>query len=115
MNRWDLQALARRHLRSARALHRANPTAAYFLAGLAVELALKACIARRTRRYDFPEKKMANDSHVHDPTKLVTVAGLNRALDSEMKTSREFSLNWLIVRNWKSKRRYDPGVTTKDN
>jgi HEPN domain-containing protein len=29
---------------------------AYYLAGYAVECALKACIAKGTRRYEFPDK-----------------------------------------------------------
>lgn len=39
------------------------PEGAYYLAGYAVECALKSCIARRTQEHDFPDKKLANDSH----------------------------------------------------
>jgi len=30
---------------------------AYYLAGYAVECAIKACIAKGTRRYEFPDKR----------------------------------------------------------
>jgi len=30
---------------------------AYYLAGYAVECALKACIAKETRRHEFPDRK----------------------------------------------------------
>ena len=32
------------------------PAGAYYLMGYAVECALKACIAKQTKRYDFPPK-----------------------------------------------------------
>ena len=46
---------------------------AYYLAGYSVECALKACIAKQTARYDFPDKSKANDSFVHDLKKLAGV------------------------------------------
>jgi hypothetical protein len=57
MNRRDLQTLAKIRLKEAQALARLRLyDGAYYLAGYAVECALKACIARRTSRYDFPDK-----------------------------------------------------------
>jgi HEPN domain-containing protein len=57
MDRKDLRALSRVRLSEARALFKAGlPDGAYYLAGYAVECALKACIAKETQRYEFPEK-----------------------------------------------------------
>ena len=36
---------------------RESSPAAYYLCGYAVDGRLKACIAKQTRRYDFPDKK----------------------------------------------------------
>lgn len=49
---------------------------AYYLAGYVVECGLKACIAKKTKRYDFPNKRIAIDSYTHDLNQLVRVAGL---------------------------------------
>jgi HEPN domain-containing protein len=59
-NRQDFQRLAGMRLRDARVLMRnGNLEAAYYLTGLAVECALKACIAKNTKRYDFPPNQTA--------------------------------------------------------
>ncbi len=64
-------------LAEARALLKAGlPDGAYYLVGYAVECALKACIARGTQRYEFPEKKRVNASHTYDLGELVKVAEL---------------------------------------
>lgn len=77
MNRSDLQALARVRLAEAQALVRAaRPDGAYYLAGYAVECALKACIARQTQRYEFPDKKIVDASYTHNLKELVRVANL---------------------------------------
>jgi HEPN domain-containing protein len=69
MNRADFQQLSELRLREAQALLAAGlPDGAYYLAGYAVECALKACIAKRTREHDFADKKLVNDSHTHDLT-----------------------------------------------
>jgi HEPN domain-containing protein len=50
MTRRDFQALSATRLREARALLKTgNPEGAYYLAGYAIECALKACVAKKTR------------------------------------------------------------------
>lgn len=51
--------------------------------GYAVECALKACVAKQVRRYDFPDKKLANEAFTHDLEKLVRVSGLWRLLEQD--------------------------------
>ena len=66
MNRAGFQHLAELRLREAEALLAAGlPDGAYYLAGYSVECALKACIAKRTREHDFPEKE-SKDFYIHD-------------------------------------------------
>ena len=65
-NRRDFQRLARLRLRDARVLMRnGNSEAAYYLIGLAVECAVKACIAKNTRRYDFPRTRTPSRKSTH--------------------------------------------------
>ena len=57
MNRADLQKLSNTRIREAKALFAAGEySGAYYLAGYAVECALKACFAKNVKQYDFPEK-----------------------------------------------------------
>lgn len=75
MNRFDLQKMAEERVADAAALLDAERyQAAYYLCGYAVEFALKACIARQVREFDFPDRKVVNDSYVHDLKKLLTVS-----------------------------------------
>jgi len=107
MNRNDLKALARARPRESRILLDSGEySGAYYLAGYVVECALKAVIARQTQRYDFPDKNRANDSWIHDPTRLVDVAGLRAFLQAEIKTDPEFADNWSVVKDWKEDSRY---------
>ncbi len=79
MTRFDFQRLAKIRIKEAEALlDNGHYNGAYYLAGYAVECALKACIAKQTLRYDFPEKRRVDNSHTHDLTKLVRVADLEK-------------------------------------
>jgi HEPN domain-containing protein len=67
MNRNDFKVIARIRLKEARVLLKNNCyDGAYYLSGYAVECSLKACIAKQTRRHDFPEKKAVQESYTHD-------------------------------------------------
>ena len=55
MDRRDLQALSRIRINEAKGLLSLGlHDGAYYLAGYAVECALKACIAKETKRHEFP-------------------------------------------------------------
>jgi len=81
------------------------------LLGYAVECALKACVAKQVKRYDFPDKKLANEAFVHDLEKLVRVAGLAPAFDNDRRTNRALELNWAVVKDWSEASRYELGTT----
>lgn len=107
MNRNDLRRLARIRLREAKALIESSCfDGAYYLCGYAVECAIKACIAKGTKRHDFPDKARANDSFQHKPAKLIEVAGLKAPLDGEIARDPEFAANWRIVSGWSEETRY---------
>ena len=84
-----------------------NQQGAYYLAGYAVECALKACIAKKTKRYEFPPpREVAQKMYTHDLTGLLKEAGLERQLDREMLTNPAFAANWNTAKNWDEKSRY---------
>jgi len=111
MNRVDLQLLSRLRRREARVLLNTNlPAGAYYLAGYSVECALKACIARATKRHDFPDKNLALESYTHDLTRLLRAAGLEREFDVDIAASPALDRNWAIVKDWKETSRYDATI-----
>ena len=93
--------------REARVLSRAgHHEGAYYLTGLAVECGLKACIARRTKRYEFPDKKVVLDSYSHDLPTLLRTAGLQEALDRDSTSRPGLVVNWAVVKDWSIQSRY---------
>jgi len=83
------------------------PEGAYYLAGYAVECTLKACIAKRTREHDFPEKKLVNDSHTHDLSKLLQLAELKVDLEAAMQGNPAMKSSWDAIQDWSETSRYD--------
>ena len=85
---------------------RGLPDGAYYLAGYAVECALKACIARETQRYEFPEKKRVNASHTHDLKELVRIADLQSELRGAVHNDPLLLKYWDVVQSWSEQSRY---------
>lgn len=111
MNRSDLQRLARLRIKEARVLLKnGHCEGAYYMAGYAIECALKACIAKKTKRHDFPEKKLVVESHTHNLANLVKLAGLQLDLDKEAASVKVFAANWAVVKDWSEDTRYRIGV-----
>jgi hypothetical protein len=83
MNRQDFKDIAEIRLRESKALLASrNYSGAYYLCGYVLECALKACIAKQTRRFDFPEKKRTNDSYTHNLFDLIKTADLQAAFNA---------------------------------
>src|SRR5947209_2389802 len=108
MTRADLQKLSRERLGDAKLLmdHR-RYGAAYYLCGYVIECALKACIAKRMRRHEFPDKKLVNDAYSDDIAKLADLAQLRAALDSRKKSDPQFVAYWDVVTHWSEQSRYE--------
>jgi len=107
MNRDDLRNLSRLRLKEAKILVRTkNFSGAYYLAGYAIECALKACIAKKVQRYQFPDKRLGQESYTHDLTALINLAGLRVHLDEESKSNNRFAAYWAITKNWTEQSRY---------
>lgn len=107
MNRKDLQLLARTRLAEAKILlSEGRPDGAYYLAGYAVECALKACIAKGTQRHEFPDKKTVDASYTHNLRDLMKVANLELARLEEAKRDPLFRNHWDLVQQWSEQSRY---------
>lgn len=73
MNRADVQLLAKLRIEETKALfEQGHNSGAYYLAGYSIECALKPCIAKKTRRFEFPPKrKFVERVYSHDLTELL--------------------------------------------
>ena len=81
---------------------------AFYLGGLAIVCALKACIAKKTRRYEFPrDRKYVDKVYSHDLSELLKLAGLNDQLDQDLKSNRNLATNWGVVKSWNIDSRYE--------
>jgi hypothetical protein len=107
VDRKDLQDLSKVRLKEATSLLNLGLCdGAYYLAGYAVECALKACIAKTTRRYDFPDKRKVDSSHSHNLRDLVRIAGLGEAHAERVANDPGFRKNWEVVEYWSEHSRY---------
>jgi len=106
LNRRDLKNLALTRLKEVEVLLKNRQySGAYYLSGYVIECALKACIAKQTKKFEFPDKKTVMDSYTHDLEKLVKVAKLEKQLKS-LLNDPDFSLRWSMVKDWSEESRY---------
>jgi len=77
------------------------------LTGLAVECAVKACIARNTERFQFPPNPNAiKDIYTHDLITLIKAAKLKTELDADRRASAALNSRWDVVEDWSIDSRY---------
>lgn len=109
MNRTTFQGLSDTFLVEAQTLlDQGKFGGAYYLAGYAVECALKACISRLTNQDDFPKpRNFVEGCYSHDLAKLVTAAGLKTDLDRALSSNTDLSSNWSVAREWSESTRYE--------
>lgn len=107
MRRRDLRSLADLKIRSAQELvkvgHWSN---AYYLAGYAIEMALKACIARQISSDMIPDKNLVNKIYTHNINDLLGLAGLKAEHNAKLKSNSIFAANWAICSEWTPESRY---------
>ncbi len=84
---------------------------AYYLAGYAVEFALKIRIIAHLMKSDsFPDRKLTENFYKHDLTVIRKSAGL----DDEMDEDGAVSPQWDTVKDWSEQSRYQIGKTEKE-
>lgn len=115
MNKADLENLAEIRLQEAKVLLSAECyPGAYYLAGYALECALKACIAKQVKAFDFPDKQLAYDCYTHNLAKLLSTANLRDALNQQEKLDNNFRLNWIITNAWSEETRYRTDISKQE-
>jgi hypothetical protein len=103
----DLEALAETRLEdSILLLGAGRASSAYYLAGYAVELALKACIAKSFQPNAIPDKAFVNEIYQHSLEKLLSVAGLLQDFNADSKKNPSLAAAWGIASKWTETSRY---------
>lgn len=114
MNRQDFKSLAAIRVQEARLLFRNGKyDGAYYLAGYAVECALKACISKLTRQHDFPDLETVKKSYSHDLAQLAKIAGLEIAMNRAFELDSRLDVNWGVVKDWTEASRYNRHSSTE--
>ena len=94
----DLQKLAEEKLNDARTLLAAKSWSnAYYLAGYAVELAIKACIAKSFKADTIPDMERVKDTYQHKFPRLTGTAGLTVELQKREQARQDFAAAWGVV------------------
>lgn len=107
----DFQDLALVPVREAEVLLAAGLfDGAYYLAGLGVQCSLKACIAKASQQYEFPDLDRARAVFTHNLPALLKAAGLETAVG----TAGPVKLQWGKVSAWTIESRYRLGVSESD-
>jgi hypothetical protein len=107
VNRKDFQDLADVRIAEAQSLFTGGFfDGAYYLAGYAIECALKACIAKTTQQFDFPSKDAGKcyTHKINDLARLVT--GLEADLKAASTADIDLGANWSTVIPWNEESRY---------
>jgi hypothetical protein len=108
LTRADLQKLATVRLDDALLLLQSNrPSSAYYLAGYAIELGLKACISRLVLTDTIPDKGFINAVYTHKLDSLISIAGLRPQFDIDTRADSQFAASWAIASNWSEESRYE--------
>lgn len=111
----DLQKLARLRRRDALfLLNHGRYSASYYCSGFSIECAIKACIAKSTKVFEFPDKKKAEQSWKHELKELIAVAGLQAPLAAARKVNAALDGHWSVVAAWNNERRYDRLITKQE-
>lgn len=107
ISRPQLQALAEAKLADADLLLRHDRYGnAFYLAGYAVEIGLKAVISRRFGAEILPDPKFVRSVYTHSLTELVGLADLKPALKTELEANPAFAAKWVVVLSWREEARY---------
>jgi hypothetical protein len=80
---------------------------AYYLAGYAIEIGLKACIAATVSPETIPDKTFLRNVLSHQFSALVGLAGLTGVLKEQQDKDADFASYWAIVNEWSPDSRYE--------
>lgn len=104
----DLEKLAEIRLEDANLLLRGGrSSSAYYLAGYAVELALKVCISKQMQSAVIPDRAFINDVYTHNLDKLLGLAGLLPQFENDRSHNLQLTANWAVATKWDERSRYE--------
>jgi hypothetical protein len=104
----DLEMLADTRLDDATyLLNGARYSSAYYLAGYAVELGIKACIADVFEADVIPDKSFVNAIYSHRLDELLRLAGIEGQLQADMKNDSLLAAAWGVASKWTEVSRYE--------
>ena len=107
MTRIHLQQLTRLRLKEVKLLlDNGSYSGAYYLAGYTIEYSLKACISKRIRQSEIPDKKFINDCYTHNLKDLVKLANIETQRAALERVNANFAANWAIAKDWNESSRY---------
>lgn len=107
MNRAELQRLANARISDAKVLLAARHwSGAYYMAGYAVECALKACIAKQMKAEEFHDKSFAEKCWTHSLPQLVVLSALKDDFAAARQADTDLDDNWDAVKEWNESSRY---------
>jgi hypothetical protein len=109
LNRVELQKLSAERIEDARALLAAQQwPGAYYVAGYALECALKSCVLYYIERTGiiFEDKKYAEKCWTHDVEELVRHSGLTVQRGNAVGSNPNLAKNWLTAKDWSESSRY---------
>ena len=84
-------------------------SAAYYLAGYAIECALKACIVARVKKHVeviFQDRRFSEKCWTHDFEELFRLAELEAQWNVGRAANVDLKQNWEVVKNWREMARY---------
>jgi HEPN domain-containing protein len=88
------------------------PSGAYYLAGYAIECALKAVIAAGFRANEIPDKSRVNSIYTHNLKVLLSLADLESPLEQDMSGNSGLRESWATISKWSEHARYE--ISTHD-
>lgn len=119
MNRADLHQLSEMRLSDAKQLLASgvNDAGAYYMAGYAVECALKACIAKLQGVHPFPPRlrweELNQKYYTHSVETLLETAGLKPRLQAAIAVNPTLGANWALIATWNEGFRYEPRMSRR--
>ncbi len=107
MNRADLLLMTDERLADAQVLWAGERWAfAYYVAGYAVECALKACVLSRMVHTGLVFERKLPEFRTHKLNDLIEIAGLRTELNARQSDGTGFAVNWDRVVKWTEESRY---------
>lgn len=104
----DLERLAQIRLEDALLLLTyGRSSSAYYLAGYAIGLALKACIAKLIQSQIIPDRAFINAIYTHRLDSLLATAGLLPDFKIDSQADSQLATYWAIVTKWSEESRYE--------